>query len=730
MWRRWAQGMLWTLAAAGLATAVWFWSPLPPNPSSAELRAAAAGYEAEVLRDRWGVPHVHGVRDADAAFGLAYAHAEDDFDTIQEVAAASRGVLARYRGARAATTDYLVRWMGIWRTLENRYTTDVPAPVQSLAAGYAAGLNLYASEHPEETWPGLAPFLAQDVLAGFMLKTPLFYGLDEELMALQSEDPDEPLALDLSTPGRAFSLGSEARAAMGSNAFAVAPKRASDGSTRLIINSHQPLTGPVAWYEAHLRSDEGIDMLGGIFPGTPVILHGFNRGAGWGNTVNDPDLVDVYALELDPEHPDRYLLDGEWVPFESEEIEIEVRLFGPFALRARRVLRRSAHGPVVDTPRGSFAVSYAGRGELRQLEQYYALNKATSVDEFMRAMALNALPSINYVVADRQGNIALVYNGQFPNRADAPDAWEILPGDRSELIWRGYRGWDAVPKLVNPRSGFVFNANNTPFSATDGPDNLRKADFPRSMGIQRNQTNRSLRVLELTDGETPIDLAGLLAIKFDKRYAQRSEVREVVEEVLAMDWSGDPVLAAAAEHLAAWDFSADAENRQAALGVATVMPVLFENEGSATAPPVADAFRTAVRWLMQHHGSVDVEYGVVNRLVRGELNLPIGGGPDTLRAVYAHRLGEEGQLHMAAGDSWIALVEWDAAGRQSARVIHNFGSATRDASSPHYADQAPLFTQERWREAVLDWDQLREQAERSYRVGASNARTAQPASQR
>ncbi len=710
------------ITAVGLiAGGAFLWDPLPANPKPAELARAASAYDAEIIRDEFGVPHIKGVRDRDASFGLAYAHAEDDYETIQEVVAATRGNLARYRGKGAAPVDYMVALLGVWDTIGQRYETDVPKDVKAIAEAYAAGLNLYASEHPSTTWAGLAPFTAQDVVAGFIFKTPFFYGLDSTLTDLFGEDHTQAIALDPQGERKAFLMAPRTLSERGSNAFAVSPQRAGDGVTRLIINSHQPMTGPVAWYEAHIASDEGLDITGGIFPGTPVILHGFNKDIGWANTVSAQDLSDVYVLTRNPDNAGQYGLDGEWRDFETSTATLHVKLWGPFALKVKRPVLRSVHGPVIEGPTGTYALRYAGMGEIRQLEQYYRLNKATGTKGFLSAMSINALPSINYVFASKSGDVGFIHNGQYPARDDAWDWSHDMPGDRSDLVWQGYRPWSDVPKLINPVSGFVFNDNNTPYSATDGPDNLMPDDFPQSMGLQTNQTNRSLRVIEQTDGVTAIDEAALLAIKFDTKYAQGSEADSVVKAVLAHDWSAEPDLQAAAGLLATWDYDMDTHSRTAALGGLTVMREITQRFTHVPAPEPEQAFREAVSWLMEHHGRIDPEWGEVNKLARGDRTWPISGGPDTLRAVYPGAIRDDGELHMNAGDTWIALVEWDAAGNQSARVIHPYGSATLDGTSPHYDDQAELFAGEHWRRAHLDWAEIAASAERRYHPGRTDS---------
>lgn len=702
---------------AVLGAGVWLWHPVGGHVPAAQLAAAAARYDAEILRDSYGVPHIYGARDADAAFGLAYAHAEDDFETIQETVAATRGVLARYRGMDAAAVDYISSLLGVWETVEARYASDVPADVKAMAEGYVAGLNLYASEHPELTWAGLAPFTPADVVAGFIFKTPFFYGLDGTLLQLFGKDYTQSIALDPAGPKKSFLLGPRPASELGSNAFAVTPARSGDGVTRLLINSHQPLTGPVAWYEAQMTSGEGLDITGGLFPGTPVILHGFNRHLGWANTVSAQDLTDTFVLTINPDNKNQYWLDGAWADLEVSHATIKVKLLGPFAFPAKRAVKRSVHGPVIEGPTGTYAIRYSGMGEIRQLEQYYRLNKSEGLDQFMGAMAMNALPSINYVYADKAGNIAFIHNAQYPARDDAWDWSGDLPGDRSDIIWQGYRPWEDVPKLVNPASGLVFNANNTPYFATDGPDNLRAEDFPQSMGLQTNQTNRALRIMELTGDTDPIDAARLLAIKFDNRYASGSEADTVVKAVLAMDWSAEPELGEAAALLASWDYGTEASSRTAALGSMTTTRAVTEKYTKIKAPPPETAFREAVAWLKAHHGRIDPEWGEVNRLVRGSVSLPISGAPDTLRAVYPKEIRDDGELHMSAGDTWIALVEWDVEGNQTARVISPYGSAVLDETSPHYADQAALFAAEDWRNALLTRADVEADATRTYRPG-------------
>lgn len=711
------------LALAALAAGVAVWAAWPERArfDPAPLLEAAQRYDVRILRDEFGVPHVYGRTDPDVAYGLAFAHAEDDFETLQAVLLASRGELARVRGRDAAASDYLVHLFGIPERVAARYATDLPPDVRALAEAYADGLNHYAALHPDAVWPGVVPFRGSDVVAGFAFRTPFFYGLQETLRELFEPERDEHVAL---SPTRdAFAVREGTPPPLGSNAFAVGPARSADGATRLLVNSHQPFTGPVAWYEVRLHSEEGWDMAGGVFPGSPVVLHGHNRDLGWANTTNAPDLVDVYRLEVDPDDPYRYRLDGEWRELERGEARIEVRLWGRLRWTVTRETLRSVHGPVVRNERGTFALRFAGMDEIRQLEQYYRLNRAQDFAAWREAMRLQALPSINYVYADREGNIAYFYNALLPVREEGWDWSGILPGDRSDLVWTRVWPFDAVPRVVNPPSGFVANANHTPFAATAGVGNPDPADFPASLGIETRMTNRGLRALEILGGDPSITAEEFRRAKFDKRYSPLSLERRLRDDLVAREWPDDPLLDEARRVLADWDLDTSRDDRGAALGVLALFPVVDAVMHDRPPPDPADSLAAAARLLQQTHGRLDPEWGEVNRLRRGGVDLPVGGAPDTLRAIYGEPDGD-GELVARAGDGLFLFVTWEPDGRVHSESIHQFGSAVGDPDSPHYADQAPLYADERTKPVYLEPDELRRHLEREYRPGEGDGRTA------
>jgi acyl-homoserine-lactone acylase len=669
----------------------------PPEPNPQIFIAKAAQYHARIVRDNFGVPHIFGHRDADVAFGFGFAHSEDDFATIQDVALATRGTLAASAGIDAAKTDYVVHLLHVWKTVNAGYAS-LPADVRAVCEAYADGVNYYAALHPEQRKRGLLPLTGKDIVAGFVFKTPLFYGLDTTLKHVLAPATD------------AKKLPS------GSNGAAVGPRRNADGATRLLVNSHQPYAGAVSWYEAVLQSDEGWHVAGGFFPSSPFMLHGHNEHLGWANTVNDPDLADVYRLTINPNNADQYRLDGKWRDFTKEDAAIRVKLFGPLIWTVHREVLFSAQGPVLRTDHGVFAIRYAGMGEVRQPQQYYRLDKARNQGEWLAAMRLQALPSINYVYADEKGNIGYVYNGQFPVRKPGFDWKGILPGDRSDLIWHSYVPFDKIPQLWNPKSDFVFNSNNTPFIATAPEDDLKPADFPDWMGIQTNMTNRAYRALENFGGDPAITDASFRKYKFDLYYSVHSDVTKEIAEIEAVNPGNDADLKQAQQILAHWNRKTDIHNRGTALAVLMGTRVAPEDEGGPRKMEPLPALREAMTVLKTHFGRLDPEWGQLNRFRRGTLDLPIDGGPDVYRAVYGVPQ-DDGTLTAVDGDTLIMFVTWDRNGKLSSQSIHQFGSATLDKNSKHYADQSPLFVAMKTKPVLFTMDELKGHIEADYSPG-------------
>ncbi|HEX6383363.1 MAG TPA: penicillin acylase family protein, partial [Anaerolineae bacterium] len=187
-WRRWQVALIVIGVLLAATAAFLFW---PVHEDLSHLAAPPGRYDVRILRDTWGVPHIFGQTDADVAFGLAYAHAEDDFLTIQQTYLAARGKLATVYGRDAAPNDYMVHLLRIWDVVDDKYDT-IPAKTRAVMEAYADGLNHYAALHEDEALPGLFPISGKDVAAGFIHKVPLFFGIDAVLGQLFTEQRPSP----------------------------------------------------------------------------------------------------------------------------------------------------------------------------------------------------------------------------------------------------------------------------------------------------------------------------------------------------------------------------------------------------------------------------------------------------------------------------------------------------------------------------------------------------------
>jgi acyl-homoserine lactone acylase PvdQ len=648
----------------------------------------ARAYHPTITRDAYGVPHVHGRDDAEAAYGVAYAHAEDNFDTIQLVVLLARGRLGARLGEEGARSDFLWHLLGVKRAVAEGYERDLSPEFRAIVEAYAAGLNAYAASHPSEVMPGARNVTGRDVIAGSAVTVPLFWGFERTLGQVVGEDA-HPCA-----PRQATAESVD----WGSNAFAVSPRRSSDRHTRLIVNSHQPWAGPVAWYEAEVSSDTGWRMHGGLFPGSPFPVLGTNGHLGFAATVNLPDLADIYRLTTDERHPGRYFFDGQWRRFETRTIWLWVKM-GWLTIPVPRTLHTSVQGPAFETADGWVAVRYAGQGELRALEQFYRMGRAQTYEEWRAAMRMHAIPSFNFMYGDETGRIGYLYNAILPRRAAGYDWSGCVSGDTSANLW-AFDQYVDTPELIDPASGWIASTNGAPWYATDEAANLRAEQYPDAAPfIETYVTNRGYRAVETLSPLRSISDEQLLATKFDLTASERSNTVRAINTILAADAAGDAELAQIQTVLRRWDRRASADSREAALANLMFFPIYNARRDGRPEPDPLVTVRAAAAHLRQHFGRLDPPLGDVLRLRRGNVDLPLDGAPDTLRALRWHE-DPDGRLNADFGDGLMMVMDWSPDGALSTRIIHQWGASERP-DSPHYNDQSEMFARHEWR--TLDW---------------------------
>ena len=687
---------------------------------------ASNDYSYEINRDIYGVPHITGIKDKDAAFGFGFAQTEDDYENIEFVIKMARGELSDFNispdslislfniisgsgdimenisAIEGVELDYLVKFLNTEDTALRLKKTVDPKILMYLK-GYADGINYWAALNSNKIDKSLFPVTENDLLTGMIFRMPLFYGLDyhiDQLVKLMSDDNEQVvLQNELSNNKLVAAIKSHFKPS-GSNAFAISKKRSADDDTMLVINSHQPLTGPVAWYEAHIKSDEGLNIMGGTFPGSPFIHVGFNEYLGWGATVNQPDLADIYELTINPENENQYLLDGAWKNLKVVKQEFKVKIFGPFNITYPLDMYFSDHGPVMKNGQKAYALRYVGMNDANQASAWLKMNKATNFNEWQDSLKMQQIASLNLVYADKEDNIFFVHNMKSPIRDFDYDWKSILPGDKSNLIWNEFYTYEEIPKILNPDSGYIYSTNQSPFFVTDLNDNLKEENFPITMGFQSRITNRAHRAYELLDVDKKISWENLDRYKHDNKFSINSRQYKFLQKIFSYDFTEDRLIAAQ-NFLKNWDLGTDNENIHAAFGVCIVAPEWLAEIKKESQPDPIKIFKDCVNEFEKNFNQLGVKWSEISFLERGKKMLPVQGGPDVLRAIYSPR-SEDGILKAVAGDGLYIYVNWDKLGQQSSTSVHQFGASTSVKESPHYDDQMELFVNEKLKKTFFN----------------------------
>lgn len=691
----WKKGAAGAIVVVGLALVGWPLVRMATAPTPAAPSPAAKKHleNVRILRDKFGVPHVFGATDADAAFGLAFAHAEDDWKLIQGVMAASRGELGRHvPGNKALSNDYYAAFVDVRGEIDRTYG-DASPELKAVFEGYAEGLNVYAYHHPDEANARLLPFTGRDVASAFVHKLPLMMKVDKVLGMLSEGEIDEG---DVVFPG--------------SNSQAVAREESADDVTRLNINTHQPWTGPVTFYEAHVKSAEGWNMSGALFPGAPFPLIGHNDHIGWALTVNMPDQTDLYALELEG---DTYRFGDEtrtltsrsaWLPYET--------WWGTFWIP--QTIRESVHGPVFEKGGDAIAVRTPAVGQgVRAAEEWYRMNKATNVEELRAALDLHAIPMFNVTYASRD-HIGFVYNGRLPDRSPGHDYMQVLPGDDPTALWTDVLPLSENPQVHDPTTGWVQACNSSPYWATSGPEAPKETDALSRVGIETIVTNRTHRTHEILSEDVPMTRERFRAMKWDDGTSRRSNLWTKLIEPLADLSFDDPDALEVQRTLLAWDGQFAVDSVGAAMATLAWRPLNIRKNDVLPEWELKAAIQRTAKHLREHFGKLDVPLGDVQRLRRGTADLPLYGGPDVLHCTYGPLEG----AHVVAddGDGYVMNVEFHEDGVRS-WSIHQFGSAPGRPESPHHTDQAALFVQTEMKPVLRRETDIRKLLEADYVPG-------------
>ena len=706
-------------------------------------RAAPAGAEASgwraqaarvrIVRDGWGVAHVHGRSDADAVFGMMYAQAEDDFSRIESNYLDALGRRAEADGEDAVWTDLRQQLFVDPGVLKAQYAAS-PAWLRALMQAWADGLNFFLATHPAVTprvirrfEPWMALSFSEGSIGGDVERVSAadlkaFYGGGPVVARAVSTLYEEPT---------------------GSNGIAVAPSQTRDGHALLLINPH---TSFYFRAEAQVSSDQGLNVYGASTWGQFFVYQGFNPHMGWMHTSSGVDSVDEFAESVSRRG-------GRWVyrygaearPVTERRITLAWRTAaGGRATRTFTVFA-THHGPVVRAENGRWIAVALMNRPVAALSQSFLRTKARDHVAFARiADTYKANSSNNTLLADDGGAIAYLHPQFIPRRNGRFDYTRPVDGADPATDWRGDTPAAEAPHVVNPPSGFVYNSNDEPWSAA-GPGTFEPSAFPRYMD-QAGWNPRGPHALGVLTGRRDFTVEGLRAAAFDSYLPEFAILVPRLAAAYDASRSDDPLRARLREQVAAlraWDLRWGLSSTETSLAVfwgealwaasaapakAARVSVYDFMKDRATPAQLLQALADASDRLTTDFGSWRTPWGEINRFQRLDDALKPhfdDAGPSlpvpftssqwgSLASFGVRRQPGTRRLYGTAGNSFVAVVEF---GPRVRAVAVTAGGESGDPASPHFDDQAQRYASGALREVWFHPDQLAAHTVSSYRPG-------------
>jgi len=656
----------------------------------------------DIVRDSFGVPHIFAKTDAEVAYGLAWAQAEDDFKSLQEVILPAKNLMASVMGKKGAAGDYAFSLFRCSEITAEKWNTLTPAFIKMIT-GYVQGLNEYAKKHPGEILhKKIFPITLQEYVSSSVFALTIFNGADQALVRIFNNMQWEAPEMDKK----------------GSNSAAIHSTKTTTGESFLLINAHQPNTGPQAFYEAHLCSEEGMNVMGGLLAGGPCILHGANENLGWAHTVNYCDRLDEFQLEMNPDNPLQYKFDGQWLDLEVKTIKLKIKGI-PF--RVKRKLYWSKYGATMKNEQGFFSMRLGANMKIGVLDQWYQMNKAANFTEFYAALNRQELSMFNIMYADKYDTVFYINNALMPVRDGSNGyTWKkTVPGNTSRTLWTQFRSLKDLPQYINPSSGFLFNTNHSSFLATAATDNLKPSSFAKTDGWEEYHLNRSVRFLELFPQTEKLSYEKFKQIKFDLQLPATMQYPYKLDSMFVLNENEYPAIAAVISSFKKWDKRGDADSKGAAIFLLTYEYLKKRLQGQAprliTRQEAIETYTHVNNYMQTHFGTTDLKLGDIQKLVRGGKDWPLAGFPDLLSPQWTADY-YNGRLKSIGGDGLIMFVRFPKNGLPKIETVNMYGASAMPGSK-HFDDQVEMYLKKQTKTMTLDKATVYKNALRVYHPG-------------
>ncbi len=664
----------------------------------------------EIIRDEYGVPHIFAKTDAEVAYGLAWAHSEDDFETIQKSYLAGNGILSKLLGIKGARADFVTQFINSKEIVDEFYESKISPEYKKILKAYSQGLNRYAELHPDKVLiPDLFPLNPKKLLRYSQLQ--LFISSEGDYWINKILNND----LGYRVVDQSNNLYSNEET-KGSNTFGFNSSRTKDNNTYLAINTHQPLDGPVSWYEAHLCSEEGTNILGALFAGSPNILIGANENLAWTHTVNRPDKTDVFALEMHPKIKHKYRVDNNYYDLEEHKAELTIRILG-ISIKIKKKYYKSIYGPTLKNKVGYFSIRTPVLFEIRSMEQWWRMNKAKNFTEFYNILKMKALPGYNIGYVDKNDTIFYMSNGLIPKRKDGYDWKNIVPGNTKETLWTETYNIEELPQVLQPNSGYFYNTNHSPFLSTSKKENPKQANFSKNMGFETYNNNRSTRLYSLIEDKQSLDYSDFKKIKYDNTLPTPLAYSWMdINTIFDINPNKYPEISNILKQIQQWDRKANADSYGAG-AYAILYSKLRKYYRQLPEPKIfpktfiIEALKETKDHMLKFFGKEKVKLGEFQKLVRGSKEIPIFGLRDVITAMSSSPY-KNGKVKVTAGESYIELVKYTKNGPEIESII-SYG-ASDNPNSPHYDDQMNKYATFKTKKMTLDKEKVMLNAKKRY----------------
>ncbi|QYO66133.1 penicillin acylase family protein [Leptolyngbya sp. 7M] len=692
--------------------------------------------QVEVIRTDFGVPHIQAENFKSAGFALAWLQLEDHGPrTAMNILSAS-GRAASVLGYERIGSDLAMRRLR--EKVKHKYPT-LSVDVLDVYEGFAAGINRFIKLHPNEFSPNMPTDFTGFDVASAELVQPNEGKIRRFIEAVsprsnstrpQSDDPD------------ADDEGSHPDD--GSNAWAFAPTRTKSGKSILMRNPH--LQWSAGYYEAHLTVPGKIDFYGDFrIGGAFIVIGGFNKDLGFSTTNNQQDLDEFYALDADPKNVNHYLFDGKSVPLKRELLTAPFRNGESISTETREFWSTDL-GPVVHRANGKiYIMKYAGDGEIRAGEQFLKMMRATSLKEWLDAMKMRARMTSNFTYADRAGNILYLWNAALPKLPHPPvNDLTAVPAKGIKDVWTEYVPFESLPQVLNPPGGYVHNENSshhytnirTPVDTSNSYPNFEE---PRL-------SLRSQLAIQFVNGDDKFSLEDIVELKHNYRALLADRVKsDLLTAVRKTSPTGD--VANAVDLLEQWDnttspgsrgsvifqewwrhYSGIRDNERQPLPDGERYAAVWSKDepfstprGLANWTRAVESFVWAVEEVKKRYGQIDVAWGDVHRVRRGNVDVPVGGCGNDLGCfrIMNYTRQSDGKFAATGGDCWVFAVEFGDVPRGYS--ILAYGQSNKP-ESPYYSDQAAMFARGEMKPIAFTRSDIQKRAKLKYRPGEKPVR--------